>query len=631
MLDNTYKNVFDAYTTASQYRDFLNQYQRLEFNAQSARAAKATNKGFSCVLDGYYESLREYNYACVEIGGLLKFFFVVDGNSENDGAQPSAKLYFERDVFTANYLNYLRNPSYDKNNFVVCRHIDNAYISGDYLYCLNTLTDEENVPIQKILKESDKKVLWAKITTGRELYVNPFGATFPPTIKYFGGGANPINGVVRTFYTPFWDRDGASRAVLSDGTNTQHLRKLKTADGYINGIIADSTEILSIELTWYAPFITQSDGETLTVLVDSVQETFPSVDTPIYAGKFYTYTYVSSDGGEETVKISPNTLTTEVTDFLWGSIVNDLPLLATSQNSELLPDYYYELALEEQMPKGDFPYDLNGILTFDQWQAYEPRLREYPFKYKSLYYNGKFNDIIPPQDATKLIIDIDYRNLPNPEFKMWYDNGSSNVTKYKLQNNGEMQFVADSKEYYLRNNGSAMSAKTLNSVLNIPSDLKPLSLVRYGIGMIQNSVNINAAINDANSARDNYTLPDINALNDIHYQDDMLFVDCVHNDQYFYEKVGNKIRYFGVNLNQFDDIMSVTHVHFDFVQTSNCELPFIPNIEDRMVLENAFNNGVRRWHLTNAYTGTDQFTSVYIMNKNIANLSLTAYTYYRRG
>ena len=108
-LDPAYNNVYDDYTSISDYLAFLDSAFSDYFSitiSEGYKSRKDENGDFTLVLSGYDSmALHDYNYMAIQLSNnSYKFAFITSVESMNDNQASSCMLYCKLDAWTENYL-----------------------------------------------------------------------------------------------------------------------------------------------------------------------------------------------------------------------------------------------------------------------------------------------------------------------------------------------------------------------------------------------------------------------------------------------------------------------------------------------------------------------------------------------
>ena len=620
-LDNEYKNVY-KFELISVYIDFLLGFPNETIMPYLVKSVKSDNTSFNCVLLKSLTQLKDYNYAIINSNNTYYYYFVTNFESLNDSEEnPSCRIFLEKDVF-ANYMTILRSEN-TPNKILQC-HIDDTMLDSreEHVVCKNSLTTDNALPVVRNIVYNNR-ILWLKITTGREIEASLIGIPdlpFDTYANYRGCGDNPLSAQIKVFYVPFIASNAKFAYIEYKNENMEdsvylRVRTMRDSRDEIYGILTSSDELLSIELTYYAPFsyhYGNVNGEWSVI--------FPFSNMIENNKLLFAYFYSETD--------SNRTLLYEQNIFEPISpLINDnkvIFLCATQRFSLNKESFNLNIFLRNALP--DTISNIDGYnISIENYSLYEPRLYEYPYKYKSLLYNNEFHDIVPESNASTYKVEIDYYNKPHALLKSYFDvfDEVPNIKYERLNRNGELQLVADSKEYYLRNNGASIGANNINAIGKSIRKKDP----SVGLETLISSV---ASIIDADNAKDIYTEPSINALDDLIYQDGVFAVNVnAYKNTYFYNQIGESFRYYGVNWNRFGKLIEDVRTDFRYIRTEDCSIPSVKNIEDRKKLESIFNRGLTIWNIRNPTSPLDERPSARTLDKSGYNLPITMYKYYK--
>lgn len=232
---------------------------------------------------------------------------------------------------------------------------------------------------------------------------------------------------------------------------------------------------------------------------------------------------------------------------------------------------------------------------------YEEYTRKYPFSYFELAYGGNSIPIINPDGCYHTRVEFfRYRLHPFLRFMHESELGTTYSKQYPVTNFGELLISSSAYDTYMRNNGNQLNTKAINSIVTGVggSAIALMSGNLSGaasslLGASQTIDATTAKVADLKNMQDHITVPSYNAMDNV--EQDMVFV-------YQYTPIGNDVKRFaldfhfhGCNAPRYAPIFNRNREYFDFVQTANCDLPYITNMRERAELESAFNRGVTIW------------------------------------
>ena len=657
-LSPTYENVYDDYSTYTDYENFLlNSFSHIEIDIvddmEVGRDKSVIDKNgiFSLVVKNHSSmDIHDYNYCCFETDKNTSsplFAFILSVDSLNDSrTSPSCRINCQLDAWTHNIFD-MQN-GYDVND-VECRHMIESEQIGEDLYVKPLITDEEALVVEANRPETEQRLLWARVTTGNEIHakrvvgqgVNHVNCRDASTIKnsittpvfYLPFCVvNPINGAVNTAYKTAVCQvfDGNDWSFDVAGFNGSLVRTM-IKDFELVGLFCSGTELISVELTYYAPFYWELDSANNRV--------------KIYQKKRISYT--DDEVGEQQVlrlcDSSGNDLFTETNFF--GAGTDEIPYFMATIN-----DLYAEQStISKIIPTNNkYPASLNiGSDGFDSRLL--GRLHYYPYNYKTAVINKKENALIPSFNRTNAFISITCNKTVKPMCFFGYSRGDYTIVyneKFPLVGEGELVTTVDSEEYYKRNNGNKILANTLKDIFSFGSVLakNPLKSstavgamnaitrnnqekIASGISLGGGIVDTIASIADIDNAFDSYKSPQVDALDNFYLQDYVYIKEYVPQDNIQLYALKRKLHDFGININQRLSVREKTHFTFDYVRTNNCRLPMIGNIDDRHEIETAYDRGITKWHISG--NSTDAYMRTF--SKNIPNMDLVQQAYYSVG
>ena len=642
-LSPTYENVYDDYSTYTDYENFLlNNFSHIEIDIvddmEVGRDKSVIDKNgiFSLVVKNHSSmDIHDYNYCCFETDKNTSrplFAFILSVDSLNDSrTSPSCRINCQLDAWTHNIFDM--QSGYDVNH-IECRHMIESELDGGDLKSIQYITDEGETITECIRNLSIPKLLWARVTTGNE--VKCIASTSPPSYEDASSyGTYPLNSTTPTFFIPMFvcvPLTGEIKFEYHDAYSADNMRIRVMTDGSaINGLFTSGTEIISIELTYYAPYTYTLDEENNRVII-SANYAIPEKNGNIYTLYDKSNSLMFFKGGF----MSPDS---DV--HVLGKLTN-----YNIKHYENLSCFYAKY----------FPHELSELQLNNEgyYEGLIGRLLHYPFNYSSVIANNREIDAIPEIGRKELRVYIDFQDTTKPLIKIYQvhnDNTIELVQFETLESNGEVTTTVDSYESFKRNNGNKMIVGALTGLnmgakfTKTSNPIETNAIVPYGMtagnmpmqhgiagkldfGMIASTLAMTGAtIADAKNKMDDYKRAQINALDNPLLQDyigrkDYKYIDCMTSRQ-----IIRKLHDFGININQRLSVREKTHFTFDYVRTNNCRLPMIGNIDDRREIETAYDRGITKWHIHDNSTGAYMRT----FSKNIPNMDLVQQAYYSVG
>lgn len=637
-LDSNYNNVFDNFSSDSEYYNFLTRIAG--DHVFECNTARIIDDGIlSIVLNIDYFSAKKYTYICLRTNSKNYYYFVTGYKSLNDSDNPATQLYLKYDCFVNNGLHLAGLSSYkDDINFIERRHYEDCEIVNGVLQTNGYVSDEEPVENRAIPKGYEYLVLWAKIRfkigikdgagvpIAYSLYKNeestPYGIIPFRIVRKTGSYIEPVNGFTVTVTNKYDYGTGAYKSF----SYTYNLD---------DSFVFSTEDVISVELTYNAPFIYDINLTSKTVTIYTMYTNTPQVRN-VYPEEGKSIFAYNTCVGKKTLTITNiNTGTIEVVN-------TPVPVIFCNHSSSTITNKTYKIT--KNMKVTDF-LDDDKLISMDEEVniANEARLYKYPYNYTSIVYNDSENILLtkPRYNQFNLFID-----MTNPETRVnIYSDDRANTKNIIVKGNGEVVVYTDTLEYFIRNNGNAVLTNVLNSTV---SSIAGIASAGAGItkytqkkhnltkkylkatakAKINESVDFGeslastiAKVKDADNQSDLYNMPTIDAVNDL-YQDLIYEKNYEFYDDNVKKDVYHDIHMYGENINRYESISINYHVTFDYVRTIDCSLPFILNEKERSEIENAYDRGITRWHYDplnmNNSTYVDNFA---IFNKKLINLS----------
>lgn len=661
-LSPTYENVYDDYSTYTDYENFLlNNFSHIEIDIvddmEVGRDKSVIDKNgiFSLVVKNHSSmDIHDYNYCCFETDKNTSkplFAFILSVDSLNDSrTSSSCRINCQLDAWTHNIFDM--QGGYDVND-IECRHMIESEIVGENLIVKPYITDEEPLVLEANRPESEYRLLWARVTTGNEIcakhltgqQVNITNCRDASTIKnsittpvfYLPFCVvNPINGTVSTKYKTAVCQcfDGSDWSFDVQGFNGSLVRTMINNFELV-GLFCSGTELISVELTYYAPFYWELDEEN-----DRVK---------IYQKKITNF--IPDNIAEQQVlrlcDKSGNDLFTETNFF--GAGTDEIPYFMATIN-----DLYTEQSTVSKVVSTNVNYPANISIESDGFDSrLLGRLHYYPYNYKTVIINKKENALVPSLNITNAFISITCNKTVKPMCFFGYSRNDYTIVyneKFPLVGEGELVTTVDSLEYNKRNNGNKLLAGVIGATLGTTKE-QPIMAhtigrfpdgtttklatkyqagtgLRPNIGAVVGAVGgVIAQLADSDNAFDSYKTPQINALDNFYLQDFVYIKEYVPQDNIQLYALKRKLHDFGININQRLSVREKTHFTFDYVRTNNCHLPMIGNIDDRHEIETAYDRGITKWHIS----GNASSEYMRTFSKNIPNMDLVQQEYYSVG
>lgn len=621
-LDPDYTNVFDDVTDAN-YKSFLDlNYSKTEplpEIADTVRSLRSSGNTVDIIVIGEKEYLRDYNYCCLQISEALDtpkryvYYFIMGMDSTSNVNPSSTRISLKYDAFSNNRI-LLTDSLYNDENMIIRRHYEECKfdISTHKVTTCGIITEEKPVELDGTA-DTKEKLLWIKARISAEK-IHYISSVLPATqLPYLCGGCVPTNGSAPIVFIPFCGivYQGTTIKIdqrclgWKDDNNTIVARFVETnpddsSKKTIIPILSSNEKVLSMELTFHAPF---------------------DVEKVVSAGNTYYYKVTNSENFNAThFKPGYTILYDEQSNSLFesapifSSLTSRFPVKAL-----VSPDYSYSDDGEYYETSVEFTEDIVDPLTEHGITAllnYESRIKAFPYKHKALYYNKCWHSLIPHKDSTLYFGRYYKLGYYAPKFCVALLDNFNAKAKETLENNGQLIQSVDSLQYFMRNNGNKLIAGALGSMVHY-TDTDTSTGVSINTSGIWNAI---ASVRDADNAMDTYKIPAVEATSDL-LQDLVLEIDFDIADERQKISIAKDFHYNGININNYESVRTNYHTIFDKVQTSNCSLPFILNERDRIELEEAYNRGVRRWHIA---TSVKNFDFLWF-NKNLLNLSKEQY------
>lgn len=571
-LGNHLTNIYDSITayyytaTSPTQRAFnLNKETEFTFNYSSST----------------FDFVRKCNWAVLTSTDDKEYYYFITKYVVNDNFT-TITLYLRWDAWTNNIANIVSDTTL---NHIERRHIDDfTKPSGNISYGKNFISNEEELPVtrtaEKRQDQSDIVVIYTRYWLKGEhinFEMQPSGTLDDGNILR---SLNPIKIVLRPFC--FIDRN---------------TREIVNCQYYFTG---ESTDPLSMKFPDY-PY-TQLGVQTIGAQWET---SLIYTDFTVCPGLYY---FV------EEGPVFGKRIRFPYRDLVYADILYNGTKF--SEGFVNIPTDSQDGSFEENLRYSCNTSGLNSVYTSKLFSSiYEPRIHYYPYEYTSYKFGDNIIDLIPKYNTTKATITYRYENKISPQLHIKFDNELRPVRYYNSQSVGNCPIVIDSLSEYLMNNSNQIKTDSLFSKIGIAiSGLNTVSSLAGGnissgisnasgaIKGIHNLMNIESRIKDANERQDTYTIPSIFAIDDINFQDDLIRLFAYVPDTKEKERVLKRFIMYGVNYDNYSAISENTRNNFDYIKTADCNLPNIKNNEDRKIIENAFNKGLRKWHIDTCYS-----------------------------
>ena len=642
-LTPDYSNVFDGYTNNLEYYNFLKTiYPYAVLYEGNLRSFREENNIIVIDVPALYETIREYNYFVLisditgEFTGDFKFYFGTSFQSLNDvNGKQVTRVTFEYDSFANN--NSVLSNSFD-DNYILRRHYNETRIinNGEKLVTRNIITDEDAVKVKPLPTYTEYAVLWAKCMFGNETKVptpdngSDYAYKFS-SIKELSN--TPIAYIPVCVINPKTNKIRKEcNVVLPSNDYSLRIRYIFDADGNFVPFYTQGMDLLSIELTYYAPF-SWSIGASNELVIDCRMTTANGSNDVGYIN-----TVTGEVNSNVAPAITPNTPPVPIIyqgeDFgIFNSFNKGVNLLWYYNTDENMYDVQFDsfYTMPDLLPS----VEIADVM-------YEPRLNIYPYRFSSYHKNYEFTPLIPHLDSEKFCFEMKVKQY-TPSYRIGLSDEIEGIKFTNVTNNGEVVTVIDSSEYYKRNKGYSALMKSFTPLFDISRFSGKTHTPKRGqltakykrtiknsaIDVVENLYNTGVDYVQSHIQMDTVNLPSINAFDDMYIQDRIDFITFEPEDYYNdYKAAFNFIHKYGIFIDRVESVRKNYHMLFDFVKTSNCDLPFLTNITDRNNIESAYNRGITRWHINNYGLNLVDENSYTNFNTRALNLDETSFDYY---
>lgn len=621
-LDSEYKNVYDDYTNVNDYINFLSDnFQHLDINIGYVKSRKDKNGNFSVVIPNYDSmDLHDYNYMLINLGDIIadyKFAFIVSVGSINDSENSSNRsciLECKLDVWSNNYL--------DWKNSNVLQKIVRGTFNNNTNDTLRTGAILENYPsFNRVYRRlssyqtgnNNISVVWQRIYINDDPTTKTRYVRDGNIVKSEQGVYSPEQSMPLCYYIPVGIIDltksnklltnvtincSKSDYNLLDPTSTLYKYYFFTvfigetgiasnqASGWYNHIPAwdfhlKDDKILESNLTMWAPFKFTVEGGFLnqyTLLLDG--ESLNTTDIgSIGIGAFGAYGFIN--------------------------------------NSDV---FQQNLSFDMNIPKKhNQDPSSHTIKGRDESVNYEVTSFQYPYRYYKIITANYSFPILPQYFTVNCSVRCGCMKDTMARIVTVNDLGEASWEKYiTLSSNASFPTSYSQIETFLRQNAnrielkrafgmtSSLAAITHGIVASPLAKSPTMALASSGAifggltGFVQSELNYRALLKDYENMLDTVNFPSEDPISSAELLDDIIVLDCssfdvakenCYNDVFDYHC-------FGVPFTAIKNIISYKEREFfDVIYTDNAKLNIIGNEDDKKEIEDAFNNGLTKWHL----------------------------------
>lgn len=581
-------NIGDSFNINNVFPEFT-AYLRPNIDPQDKAFTLNKNSEFTFKYDATtFDFVRKCNWAIFTSINNEDYYYFITSYVVNDNFS-AITIKLKWDAWTNNLMNITNNKDL---NFIENRHIDDFYIDHDIVRTKNYSTEEKEVNSHSIVLNhvgwQRYNILYLRLWLDMENLKFVY-ETIESVIENYNGlipTVNPI-GVINIPYA------------VVDSTTRE---------------IVDSAQIYNVGENQNLPFFYPSRLNTILENSTNYNLITPSIlfaDLTYHPQFKFTYSYNSIN----------NTLTINYTDDIHkvSEYYGFVQLKTGTQLGNAIQGFCSPLEYTDTLfPKEYSPiiesltYDLPAIPYQSDYTTksennidkYEPRIHQFPFEYISYKY-GENNIIIRPKyNVKELYLTQRVKNRINPHISLRYENEEKEYKYYNGVNNGTIPIAKDSLAEFLRNNSAQIIEKQMENLtllaistlsMNIPA------IIGAGTKTIVGGLRTGVQLYDVNKAQDIYQIPSTFACDNMNYQDDLVRIYNTIADEKMHDEILKNFVLYGVNYQNTGKVSENTRNNFDFIKTSNCRLPNIKNNEDRKIIENAFDRGIRKWHIDTCY------------------------------
>lgn len=640
-IDNEYKNVYLFDNNSLMTKENLYYYidtifgsssytiysEGIEQKTRCINENKRTQITFNHKVSTTSKSLEDvynYNYAIIHFdytNSKPLFYFIEDFRVNNSvNFDPNITIFLQWDAFSNNIEQFSNNITVDVQRQIVDGFIKTDINEPEKIYPLAYNTNEFEVPLHT--RRYRERAFQNSYTSSKlsVLYQRCFWDNDAPVKLRSGALAGitciPSIAPLKVTYHPIAVVDRVTGKVIPQITTyiAQYQEESSTINVSVdleyakNGrvITPDVTFLLFSDLTFQAPFRPTFDID---------DGNYP----PLFTMSANTYGYVD-------LGFSGDQFHRNLFGFVSCSYSREI--------SKIVLDDEYIIDTLSELYSFDRLSNIKNII--DQ----NSRLMTYPYEYKQITIGQQIYPLIPEFTEPSMISS----QTRKARTQININNKNSIVSKIKIKNYGkseeEMEQVFDNNvymifrnygqcvvvqnrlEHFLRENESSVNTNmALSSIRGALSALSAaqsqniIGTVSGFVGAMAPSMQLEAKIEDINRSQDIITIPVSNAADDLTRQDNIMFQKVQISDYRNKERLARFFHAYGINIDAFSTLILRSRKNFGFTSTKNVSLTNITNIEDRKILENAFNRGIRYYYIDSAPQNIIRTLDLTIPNK----------------
>lgn len=606
-LDENYKNVYDNYPDRETYHAFLLGFSHIIVSPVNVKSSRDNNGRFYVDIANFSSmQLHDVNYLEFRTNGVWKFAFITSIQSQNDGlSSSSCQLYCKLDAWANHYL-YLSNKEYP----TIRSTIDLNAVGNKDLYSLDIKAKAYRPVSCNFLSKllytkgndfsDDIRVLWLRAgispshggQVARDLVE---GVPNWVSTSHTYGCYNCEEGIVLMPIAIVKGNSLVKQCHISIANNNQQVM--------YTGYTAD----LGMITLWLS-------GNYLT---EASLTYFPSFE---YTISKYTYQdgkpqYIISPTNNST--IYPYRVDTVAAEFTNPTIVGFSYQPVAIETAERIHVPAYKRTTVRKH-KGENPLIVKADrynIIYNNPIPYSYSATRYPFYRTRIVVNGK-SIILNTDNSNSIYAILHLNGALEPSLSVFtgsYNDETDFDVKEITKNNGTFSIKSATLDTYLNRNSSRLIHGAITNGIGIVSNVvgagasiaagNPVGAV-LGVNNVltglMRATQPLAELKDLENYPDQINAATLNAIDDLYLQDDVAIINeegITWNRSELFEKFKD-LHENGVVFPALKDLLVVEHDVFDYVQTSNLILRERMSAEDKHELETAFNNGVRRWHIT---------------------------------
>lgn len=599
-FDNTYKSVLTPRTRLETItRPSILSSISLQRNVTpitiwlTSKAFKYINGKIVISIDKLDADLLKYNYAILYEDVNPTYYFITGINSLNSGLNPSTELMLERDVWANNdeeirvdqiYRVFTRGHNYLLK--VISGSVKN--LTGP-----NQYPDYAKVSTPFAAKNR-YEVLWLKMTVD----------------DYRAYSDKDTGSIFANLYNLYYD----------DGTYPHILQPALIFDRIDEKFLDPSSNDFRIEFTL--------DGVTWRYKTDAIPDLNAINDTHILKCELtycvpFEVNFIQTPDGYYEATVDNINYTTLYTLSGHNQISDHKIVWGRGQYT----DYNYYQYESYTVNASDYVYHSNPqFLQMGEIQTEDPHASTYPLLYKTIYVNGKMENLIRSGDILSTELRF-YRFRNNPCYEIIQtdrDNNTYRTRKIPVHGTGSILTTSSAYDEYLRNNGNQTIAAAVQNILYATGGAAATLSGGATAGVpamlrgVKGLINQATKLDDLTNMQDNISAPQYDAAKHAFYQDLICYYNT-HMEPVRWKACAIDAHAYGSNTGFVQTINEPMTTSFRYVQIPDADLP-ISNLNDKRIIDQILSDGTRMWYYYNEITNySNALSALATLNIEISN------------